>query len=130
MLIMSEPLDLVTVHQVEEVVVLTIRLERVANYDLAQGMERELLAAVEGAPAPKVVVDLRHLVYMSSVGYGPFISLRVLVRDAGGRLVLCGLSPVLKEMFDATRLLINPRSPKSLFEFADSLEGAIALARS
>jgi anti-anti-sigma factor len=67
------------------------------------------------------------VVYMSSVGYGPLISLRGYLRETGGRLVLCQLSPVVKEMFETTRLLINPQSPKSLFEFAESLDKAVAM---
>jgi anti-anti-sigma regulatory factor len=71
-------------------------------------------------------VDLSQLEYMSSVGYGPFISLRAAILDAGGQLVLCGLSKVIKEMFETTRLLINPRSPGSLFEVADTVPSAVA----
>jgi anti-anti-sigma regulatory factor len=63
---------------------------------------------------------------MSSVGYGPLISLRGRIREAGGRLILCNLTGVVKEMFEATRLLINPNSPKSLFEFTDTLDQAVA----
>jgi len=49
------------------------------------------------------------------------------VRESGGRLILCGLSGVVKEVFEATRLLINPHSPKSLFEFTETLDEAIQL---
>jgi hypothetical protein len=31
----------------------------------------------------------------------------------------------VKEVFEATRLLINPNSPKSLFEFTDTVDQAI-----
>jgi hypothetical protein len=40
---------------------------------------------------------------------------------------LCGLSGVVKDVFEATRLLINPHSPKSLFEFTETLDRAIVL---
>ena len=53
--------------------------------------------------------------------------LRSRVRESGGRVVLCNLSDVLKEMFETTRLLINPRSPKSLFEYANTLEDALEM---
>ena len=45
-------------------------------------------------------------------------------------MALCNLDEVIKETFEATRLLINPRSPNSLFEFADNLSGAIELVSS
>ena len=111
------------------VLILTIELQRISTYELSEAIGRELIEAVKGLESPKVVVNLGKVEYMSSVGYGPLITLRSRVRDSGGRLILCRLSGVVKEMFEATRLLINPSSPKSLFEFTDSLDDAVALAR-
>jgi len=111
------------------VLVLSVNIERLSSYELAEAMGRELLEAVSGKSAPKVVVDLSKLGYLSSVGYGPLITLRSRVRESGGRLILCGLSGVVKEMFEATRLLINPSSPKSLFEFKQTVdESVVALS--
>jgi len=109
------------------VLILAIELARISSYEQAEAMGRELLTAVEGRPAPKVVVDMSKLTYMSSVGYGPLITLRSRVRAEGGGIILCGLSGVVKDVFEATRLLINPHSPKSLFEFTDTRDQAIAL---
>jgi len=108
------------------ILILTIEIARISSYELAEAMGRELLAAVEGRAAPRVVVDLGKLTYMSSVGYGPLITLRSRVRADGGRVILCGLSGVVKEVFEATRLLINPSSPKSLFEFTETVDEAVA----
>ena len=112
-----------------DVLILTLELNRLSSYELAEATGRELIEAVQGRQAPKVVVDLGNVEYMSSVGYGPLITFRARVRDLGGRLVLSRLSPVVKEMFETTRLLINPQSPKSLFEFTDTLEDAVASLR-
>jgi len=109
------------------VLILAIELARISSYEQAEAMGRELIAAVEGKPAPKVVVDMSKLTYMSSVGYGPLITLRSRVRADNGRIILCGLSGVVKDVFEATRLLINPHSPKSLFEFTETLDQAIGL---
>ncbi len=106
--------------------ILTIEVERISSYEIAETMGRELVQAISGRAAPRVIVDMHKLGYMSSVGYGPLISFRSRVREAGGKLVLCGLSGVVKETFEATRLLINPQSPQSLFQFTDGLETAIA----
>src|SRR5262249_16009218 len=108
---------------------LTIELKRISSYELAEEMGRELINATQGRQAPHVVVDLGKLEYMSSVGYGPLISLRGRVRASGGHLILCQLAGVVREVFEARRLLINPQSPKSLFEFTDTLESAIAMCR-
>ncbi len=117
----------ISVREQGGVLVLTIELHRISGYELAEAIGRELIAALGQPPASKVVVDLGQVTYMSSVGYGPLITLRGRVREAKGRLVLCRLSPVVHEMFEATRLLINPSSPQSLFEFTDTVESAVAL---
>jgi anti-anti-sigma factor len=110
-----------------DVLILAIALKRVASYESAEAMGRELIEAVQAEGAKKVVVDLSRVEYMSSVGYGPLISLRGWVRQAGGRLVLCGLSTVVYQMFEATRLLINPHSPQSLFEFTGTIQSAVEI---
>jgi anti-anti-sigma factor len=117
----------ISARQTGGVLILTVELTRIGAYEVAEAMGRELLEAVRNELATKVVVDLGKLEYSTSVGYGPLISLRGRVRDAGGRLVLCALTPVVFQMFDATRLLINPRSPRSLFEFTDTVENAVAM---
>src|SRR5438477_13146994 len=110
---MPGPFRHISVREDRGVIILTLELARISSYDLAEAMGRELMDATEGRPAPNVIVDLSKLTYLSSVGYGPLITLRSRVRSAGGRLILCGLSGVVKEVFEATRLLINPQSPKS-----------------
>ena len=116
----------IAAHEQDGVLVITVAVARLSSYELAEAMGSELLDAVSGKTAPKVVVDLSKLTYLSSVGYGPLITLRSRVRESGGRLILCGLSGVVKEVFEATRLLINPHSPKSLFEFTETLDEAVA----
>jgi anti-sigma B factor antagonist len=127
---MPDNLKHISAREDRGVLILTVELARISSYEQAETIGRELLAAVEGRQSAKVVVDLSKLTYMSSVGYGPLITLRSRVRADGGRLVLCGLSGVVKEVFEATRLLINPNSPKSLFEFKDTLDQAIAVVAS
>jgi anti-anti-sigma factor len=119
----------ISVREDGSVLILTIELQRISSYELSEAIGHELIEAVKGRESPKVVVDLGKVEYMSSVGYGPLITLRSRVRESGGRLILCRLSGVMKEMFEATRLLINPNSPKSLFEFTDTLDDAVTLAR-
>jgi anti-anti-sigma factor len=127
---MSNSFQFVNASECENILVLTLLLPRVESYEVAETMGGELVAAVGDKASPRVVLDMSKLVYMSSVGYGPLISLRAFIREAGGRLILCQLSPVVKEMFETTRLLINPQSPHSLFEFAETKDRALDLLRS
>ncbi len=126
---MSNTQQFISAKTDRDILILTIMEKRVREYELAEAIGRELAAAVGQAPA-KVVVDMGQVEFMSSVGYGPLLSLRSCVRESSGRLVLCNLSEVVKDMFHATRLLINPHSPKSLFEHADTIEDAVTLLSS
>ena len=122
---MSRLYQHISVSQNSGVMVLTIEPPQLSQYELVETVGKELRAAFQQSEASAVVVDLHNVRYVSSVGYGPLISLRSRVREAGGRLILCGLSEDLQEAFEKTRLLINPQSPKSLFEYANSLEDAL-----
>lgn len=117
----------VSISQHGDVLVLTIEPYRISEYEMAEAVGRELLGAALERQAMKVVVDMGNVQYMGSVGYGPFITLRARIHENGGRVILCKMSPVIKELFETTRLLINPHNPQSLFEFTDTLEEALAL---
>ncbi len=111
----------------QDVLILEVQLSKITQYEAAQSMERALIEAAQASHATKVIVDLDKVEFMSSVGYMPFIGLRKSVHEAGGRLVLCNLNEMIKEMFDTTRLLINPSSPNAPFEYAESPDGALRL---
>ena len=122
---MLEQYHHITVDQDQGVLILTVLDARIDQFEAAEQMGRELIEAASGVDAKKVAVDMRHLQYMSSVGYGPFLSLHRRLSDSGGQLILCNLSEVIHEVFNSTRLLINPKSKASVFRAVDSLETAI-----
>ena len=126
---MSDEFQHLSVQRDENVLILTLEVTRVTEYELAKSLEQELLRTATDQDTPKVAVDMSKLEFMSSVAYMPFIGLRSCIHDRGGRLILCEMSDVIREVFDATRLLINPSSPKSLFEYTQSREEAIRLLR-
>lgn len=70
--------------------------------------EQALAAALDGQAAPRCVLDLGELVYTSSSGLRVFLSLAKRVRNAGGRVVLCGTQPSVLTLFETsgfTRIL-------------------------
>lgn len=124
---MAENFEHIQVSKQGEVLVLNVLLEEVTKYEVAQAMEHELTNAVDQNPAKAVLVDLGNVEFMSSVGYLPYVGVRSHVHDAGGRLILCNLSEIIREMFDSARLLINRKSPKAPFEYADSVEAGLQM---
>ena len=67
-------------------------------------LNESLLALFGKQPGMGWVLDLSGLMYMGSSVLGLMVNVRQRVRDAGGRLALCGLSPRLLRIFP-TRLL-------------------------
>ena len=66
-----------------------------------------------------LVIDMSELAYVSSMGLRSFITIGKLTQEKGGRLRLCRLSGLVKQVFEITRL-------SSIFPIHDSLESALA----
>ena len=119
----------VTVSQQGDVKILELKIDYLVDYDVADSLTDELIEAVGPQAGAKVVVDMGGIAFLSSVGYSPFINLRSYIRKHDGLLILANMSEMIHEVFDATRLLINPSSPKSLFEYYPSVAEAVEVLR-
>jgi len=64
-----------------------------------------------------IVIDLKDVIWINSIGLGMLISVMTTVKHAGGRLVLANITAV-ESLLSLTRLL-------SAFETADSREAAV-----
>lgn len=64
-------------------------------------LNEQMLAALDGKASQKWIVDLSGVSYMGSAMLGLMVNIRQRVRTAGGKLVLCGLSRRLTEVFRA-----------------------------
>ncbi|MGH7214839.1 MAG: STAS domain-containing protein [Tepidisphaeraceae bacterium] len=60
-----------------------------------------LLETLVGRANGRWVLDLAHTLYAGSAALGLMVNLRQHVKQGGGRLVLCGLSPQLVDIFHA-----------------------------
>jgi anti-anti-sigma factor len=64
-------------------------------------LNEQMLAALDGKAAEKWIVDLTTVHYMGSAMLGMMVNIRQRVKSAGGKLVLCGLSSRLLNIFRA-----------------------------
>jgi anti-anti-sigma factor len=67
----------------------------------------------------QLVVDLSDLAYVSSMGLRSFITIGKMAQEKGGKLRLCRLTGLVKQVFEITRLT-------SIFPIHDSVESALA----
>jgi anti-anti-sigma factor len=71
--------------------------------------------------ASRVVVDLSRLDLIDSCLTARLVSMNKLVRSSGGRLVLCGLCPIVREILEQFRL-------DRVFEIVDAEDPELAMA--
>ena len=108
------------------VLVLTLTQPQLRGDALAHALRRQLQEAVDRAGALQVVLDFRRVTALSSEALRPLLSLRRHLREAGGRLVLCNLSPAVGEVFNATRQISVGRVATGAFEVFPDVPSAIA----
>jgi len=110
------------------VLVMTITETELQDEKLADSLLRELQAQVTHNKLNKVVLDLHNIKYVSSVAYRPFLSLRRKLQemDATSRLILCGLSCMVGDVFYTTRLISRTGSFDAPFEMAVDVPAALA----
>jgi anti-anti-sigma factor len=114
--------ELFQVTDVGPVQVIELRLPETLDSDEFGRLNESLIAAAAGGPDRALVLDLSRLAYAGSSVLGLLVNVRQKVKEAGGRLVLCGLSDRLLQVFRTCSL-------ERLFVIRRSREEAIGRAR-
>ena len=109
------------------VLVLTITEPQLQGDTLVESLRRELRAAISQPGAQKVILDFRLVKSVASEAFRPLLSLRRVLGEAGGHMVLCNLSPVVAKTFQVTRLVSTSRSSAPPFEMEPDVAAAVAL---
>jgi anti-anti-sigma factor len=107
------------------VLVLTIAQSRIQGEETAQQLREEMQTALEKTGVNRVVVDLQHVRYMSSVAFWPLLSLRRHLLTVGGRLIICGLTGDIETLFLTTKMISSGGAVDAPFEVAADAAAAI-----
>lgn len=81
-----------------------------------------LLVAVSAEPQRAWVIDLSRTTYLGSAVLGLLVNVWQRLRSAGGKMILCEMSPQLAEVFQSTSLV-------RLFTIARTREDATRIAK-
>jgi anti-anti-sigma factor len=87
-----------------------------------EAVTAELRSLVREQAPTFLVIDFRDVRLLSTAMLGNLIDFDEKVKARGGKLVLCNLTPLIREIVHVTRL-------DSLFQLEDSLEAATAKCR-
>jgi anti-anti-sigma factor len=104
------------------VLVLTITSSQLLDDVIADGFLQELLAAVASAGIGKVVVDFQAVKAICTAVFQTLLELKAHIEKTGGRLVLCGLSSAVREVFHVAGLAAGAGTP---FESAPDVVAAV-----
>jgi anti-sigma B factor antagonist len=91
--------DLYQVSKAGTVNVVDLTLPHTLDIHEFDRLNESILALVRAEPEGQWVLDLSRLSYMGSAALGLMVNLRQQIKQSGGRLVLCGLSPQLLQIF-------------------------------
>jgi anti-anti-sigma factor len=120
------PYRLLKTEAAPDALVLTITEPQVEGDEVAHALLGELLAATEAAGASNVIVDFQHVRYISSVAFAPLLKLRRKLQEANGRLVVCGLSSMVGDVFYSTRMISSSGDFTAPFEMQPDVAAARA----
>jgi anti-anti-sigma factor len=107
------------------VLLLVVTQPRIQGEETAQQLRDEMQHAFDQAGVNRVVVDLQHVRYLSSVAFWPLLSLRKQLRDADGRMIICGLSGDLLDVFTTTKMISTGGAVDAPFEVAPDAAAAL-----
>ena len=107
------------------IVVLTLTQEHLQSDELARELFQEMVAVIDSAESPKVVIDFHHVKSISAAGLRSMLNFRRHVREKQGQLLLCGLSFEVADVFFTTRLASTSASSVIPFAMAPDLTTAI-----
>ena len=110
----------------DDILVLTVTTRQIEGEATAMQLKDEIAKVVEPSGLVKVVLDLKSTRYLSSIAFWPLLTLRKYLSQRQGRLVLCGLTGAVEEVFTSTKMISHTGSADAPFEVAVDREAAIA----
>ena len=114
--------DLVQFSAVGVVQVIRLELPEALDSGEFDKLNESVLAVISQRASGGWVVDLSAIEYAGSSVLGLLVNIRQRVRQSGGRLVICGLSTLLVQIFHTCSL-------ERMFVIRKSLDEAVARAR-
>ena len=91
--------NLYRLSKVGTVNVIDLTLPHALDIEEFDRLNESVLELIRAEPEGQWVLDLSQLSYMGSAALGLLVNLRQQIKQSGGRLVLCGMSPQLVHIF-------------------------------
>ena len=109
-----------------DILILTVASHQIEGETTSARLKDALTRAVEESGLVKVVLDLAATRYLSSIAFWPLLALRKHLAQRTGRLILCGLTGAVEDVFMSTKMISSSGSADAPFEVALDRAAAIA----
>lgn len=101
-----------------KVLVVDVLPEQLRDVSVVQALREGVIAAIEETKVSHVVIDLSRVKHIGSVAFLAFLAIR---RQSGiDRIVLCGLSEFVQELFRMCKLIASGNGKSAPFEQAST----------
>ena len=84
--------------------VLLVRLEGELDHHTAENLRNQVEAQFEKNDLKHIVLNLEQLSFMDSSGLGVILGRYKQVKNIGGEMVVCAISPTVKRLFEMSGL--------------------------
>jgi len=108
------------------VLIINLLDERLTEYDQGRSLRTEIESAIDGSTTKLIVIDMSKVEMIASVTILPLIGSSSSARDAGGDVVFCNLSPLVKQSLETCHLVVERRSHAPQIVSVDDVDAAIA----
>lgn len=107
------------------VLVLVMAEKELRGEELADDLARELLNTWQAFPSLNVVIDFKDVEIVTTPCIRSLLQLRNQVKEKGGRVAVCNLTPQVAEIFSVTRLIPTTPGTPSLFQSCPDVPSAV-----
>ncbi len=115
---------LVNIDYQDTVLIATLTLPKLRDLSVSNEIKQALLSAIAQHKPTSVVIDLRHVEFIASIGFLAFLAVR---RESGvERIALCEFRENVKEVFLLCRLISDTNDPKVPFLSYATLPNALS----
>ncbi|MHB8902779.1 MAG: STAS domain-containing protein [Thermoguttaceae bacterium] len=106
-----------------KVLVVDVLLEEIRDPQTSYALRDEILSLMNAGDVQHVVIDLKSVTFLGSVGLLAFLAVRRKLQ--GGSIVLCNVRQGIQAMLEICMLVSKDRSKTAPFDVADSVDAAV-----
>jgi anti-anti-sigma factor len=109
--------------------VLSVTSREIRDAQVSYALRDQMIGLIDEHGSQQVVIDFEPVEFIGSVGLLALLGVRRRLNEAGGRVVICNIAGLIREMLSACRLISSDASRPAVFETAATRDEALAMLR-